>query len=347
MRLKSKILTPFKALPLRLWLPILLTLIVVTVLAALVYRSGETTSPAIVLLTPTATATPLAAAAAATPAVGTNDVPLSLAAPEAATPVPQAPTFHLSLAKDAARPLGSVEEARDEDILSYDGTTFAMVFDGSAAGLAASVDVDAFHFLDADTLLLSFDKPVSIGPLRVDDSDIVKFEATSLGLEKTAGTFSLFFDGSTVGLRTSGENVDAFALLPDGALLISTEGVVRVPGANRSLRVENEDILAFAPAEPDDYSSGLWSLYFDGSEAGIKGGSENVDGFAVGPKGELFLTTTGRFSVNSLAGGGEDIFIATSISLENSPAYSFSPTLFFEGSLHGLERNNIDALSIP
>ena len=168
-----------------------------------------------------------------------------------------------------------------------------------------------------------------------------------MGLDKTAGTFSLFFDGSTVGLRTSGENVDAFALLPDGSLLISTEGVVRVPGASRSLRVENEDILAFAPAEPGNYNKGLWSLYFDGSEAGIKGGSENVDGFAIGPKGELYLTTTGRFSINDLAGGGADIFIATPVLLENSPAYNFSPILFFEGSLHGLERNNIDALSIP
>jgi hypothetical protein len=279
--------------------------------------------------------------------VDTNGATLAPVKPEAEAPAPPPNTFHLSLAKNAAQTVGSIDGVRDEDILSYDGANFSMVFDGSAAGLAATVDIDAFHVVDADTILMSFDKPASIGPLNVDDTDIVKFEATSLGLDNTAGTFSLFFDGSRVGLKTRGENVDAFTLLPDGSLLISTEGVVKVSSASGNVRVENEDILAFAPAAPGDYSSGVWSVYFDGSKVGIRGGPENIDGLAIGPSGEIYLTTTSKFSVNGITGSGEDIFIHTPTAPETSIASNFSPTLFFEGRVHGLKRNDIDAISVP
>jgi hypothetical protein len=255
--------------------------------------------------------------------------------------------FYLSLAKDSAQTVGSVSEVRDEDILSYDGVNFALVFDGSAAGLPTNADIDALHFVEADTILMSFDKSVSIGQLRVDDSDIVKFEATSLGPDNTAGTFSLFFEGAAVGLRTNRANVDAFALLPDGTLLISTEARVKLPGVKGNVRAEAEDILAFVPAAPDDYSSGAWSLYFDGSNAAIRSGSENIDGLAIGTDGKMYLTTTGRFSAAGLAGSGEDIFIYPSTSLENHLAANFSTALFFDGSKHGLDRNDVDAISVP
>jgi hypothetical protein len=251
------------------------------------------------------------------------------------------------LAKDSTQTIGSVSEVHDDDILGFDGANFTLVFDGSAAGLPSNVDVDAFDFIDADTILLSFDKTVSIGSLKVDDSDIVKFEATSLGPNNTAGTFSLFFDGAKVGLRTNRANVDALTLLPDGRLLISTEGRVKVSGLNGNVRAEAEDILAFAPVAPGDYSQGDWSLYLDGSNVGIKSGSENIDGLAGGPDGEIYLTTTGKFSLNGITGSGEDILTYTSTWLENGPASNFSPTLFFDGRTHGLDRNDVDAISVP
>jgi hypothetical protein len=266
---------------------------------------------------------------------------------DAVTPALVSNAFYLSLAQNSAQTVGSVSEVRDEDILSFNGVNFELVFDGSAAGLAATVDIDAFDFVDADTILISFDKAVSTGPLKVDDSDIVKFEATSLGLNNTAGEFSLFLDGSAVGLTTSSENVDAFTLLPDGSLLVSTEGRVKVPDVQGNIRAGDEDILVFTPTTPGDYSSGAWSLYFDGSNVGIRSGSENIDGLAIGSDGEIYLTTTGRFSGDGIAGGGEDIFIYAPTSLDNSLASNFSPTLFFDGSLQGLNRNDVDAISVP
>jgi hypothetical protein len=343
MQLNTKKLPQFKTLPPRIQLLLLMTLIVIVVAILTYSLSGSASEDIVVVLTPT----PLAAAAAETPAQDTSNATLATVEPDIVAPALPPNAFYFSLAKDAAQTIGSVSEVRDEDILIYDGANFALVFDGSAAGLAANTDVDALDFVDADTILMSFDKAVSIGLLKVDNSDIVMFEATSLGLNNTAGTFSLFFDGATVGLKTNRANVDAFTLLPDGSLLISTEARVKVAGVNGDVRAEDEDILAFTPAAAGNYSSGDWSLYFDGSNVGIRSGSENIDGLAIGPSGEIYLTTTGKFSVNGIAGSGEDILTYTSTLLENSPVSNFSPTLFFDGRMHGLNRNDVDAISVP
>jgi hypothetical protein len=341
MRLNTKILTQFKTTTPLLRLSLLATL-TVAIVAMLVYVISRSASDDIVvMLTPT----PLAAAV--TPAEEASDAVLAAVTPESVAPALPTLVFYLSLAQNSAQTIGAAGEIYDEDILSYDGADFALVFDGSAVGLPANVDVDAFDFVDADAILISFDKPVSIGQLKVDDSDIVKFEATSLGPDNTAGTFSLFLDGAAVGLTTSSENVDALTLLPDGTLLVSTEGRAKVPGLNRNIRAEKEDILAFTPVRPGDYSSGAWSLYLDGANVGIRGSSENINGLAIGPSGEIYLTTTGKFSVNDLTGSGEDIFSYPFPALENNPTSNFSPTLFFDGNSHGLKRDDVDAISIP
>jgi hypothetical protein len=313
----------------------------------LVYDLWKLPSDGIVInLTPAPKliSTPQAVAVAATPVVAANDAALAHDLTESAL---SAAVLYLSLAKDSAQALGAVSEVYDEDILSFDGTDFTLIFDGSAAGLPANADVDAIHIVDADTLLMSFDKSVSIGSLKVDDSDIVKFEAISLGPDNTVGTFSLFFEGAAVGLRTNRANVDALTLLSDGTLLISTESRVKVAGSSRDIKAEAEDILAFTPAAPGDYSRGDWSLYFDGSNVGIRSGSEDIDGLAGGPEGEIYLTTSGKFSMKGLAGSGEDVFMYTPISSGNVMASNFSTTLFFDGREFGLARNDVDAISVP
>ena len=51
--------------------------------------------------------------------------------------------------------------------------------------------------------------------------DVLRFDATSLGAN-TAGMFSMYLDGSDVGLDASADSIDALGLLPDGRLSIST-----------------------------------------------------------------------------------------------------------------------------
>ncbi len=99
--------------------------------------------------------------------------------------------------------------------------------------------------------------------------DVVQFTAEQWG-ENTYGYFepALLLDGSTVGLTTSGEKIDALARWwPDGSLLISTTGGASVPATTGgALKGADEDLLEFHPA------SGKWSKDFDGS---------NVPGLAV------------------------------------------------------------------
>jgi len=135
----------------------------------------------------------------------------------------------------------------------------------------------------------------------VDDSDIIRFDASSLG-QTTAGTFLMYFDGSDVGLSSSGEDVDAFELLASGALLVSAQGSVSVPGASGA----DEDLLAFTPSSLGPTTSGTFALYFDGSDVGLTSSGENVDAAAVDAAGRIYLSTTGNFSVTGVSGPGHD-----------------------------------------
>jgi len=251
----------------------------------------------------------------------------------------------MSFTANGPYPVGAVNGVRDEDILSFDGSDFAMVFDGSDVGIGG-LDVDAFHFIDGDTLLLSFNNAATIGSLgTVDDSDIVRFDAVSLGTT-TAGTFSLFFDGSLAGLTTNGEDVDAIDLLPDGRLIVSTFNGVSVPGLGGTW--QDEDLLAFTPSSPGDYTSGTWSVYFDGSDVGLStSASEDVDGVEIAANGDIYLTTLGDFSVNGVDGADEDIFACQSPVTGVATVCSFSSVLFFDGSLFGLDANGVDAIAMP
>jgi hypothetical protein len=75
--------------------------------------------------------------------------------------------------------------------------------------------------------------------------------------------------------------------------------------------------------------------------------SEDVDGVAVDGAGQIHLSTTGSFSVSGVSGADEDVFVFTPTSLGATTAGTFSPTLFFDGSLHGLSGNDIYAIDLP
>jgi hypothetical protein len=147
----------------------------------------------------------------------------------------------------------------------------------------------------------------------------------------------MYFDGGNFGLDTSGEDVDAVEPLSDGRLLISTRDLVSVLGVTG----EDEDVLAFTP------SSGTWELYFDGTDVGLTTSGEDVDGVALTANGDIYLSATGLFSVTGVAGADEDVFVFTPTSLGATTSGTFSPTLFFDGSVLGLAGNDLSAIELP
>ncbi len=246
--------------------------------------------------------------------------------------------MYISLGSSAT--VGGLSVA-NEDILAFDGTRFSLYFDGSDVGLG-SFTIDAFAVISPTEILMSFTGSGTVGGVAMDDSDVVKFTATALG-ETTAGTFSMFFDGSDVGLTTSDEDVDAIELLPNGHLLVSTTGSASVPGASSA----DEDILEFTPTTLGTTTAGSWKLYLDGSDVGLTSSGEDVDGVAVDGAGRIHLSTTGSFSVSGVAGADEDVFVFIPSSLGATTTGSFASALFFDGSFSGLGSNDVFAIDLP
>ncbi len=245
-------------------------------------------------------------------------------------------------------PNGSDLAYADEDILSWNGSNYAMVFDGSAAGLPTKADVEAFDmdFVN-NRILMALGTPQRVpGVGRVTGADIVAYDLS-------LGTFSLVFDGSDVGLgdeaRPAREWLDALDVLPDGRILVSTRGRFSVPsGRNdgRSIRGPDKDLLAFTPTSLGADTSGAWRRYFDGSDVGLLAGNDlDVDAAAVAANGDVYLSTVGPFEVAGVVGQGEDVFACTPASLGSTTVCSFS--LFFDGSAHGLGPNAVDAIDLP
>jgi hypothetical protein len=241
--------------------------------------------------------------------------------------------------RDAAS-VGGIAAA-NEDILFFDGTTgFSLHFDGSDVGIA-NLRIDAFTRVDIDTLLLSFDADRSVpGIGTVDDSDIVRFDGT-LGAA-TSGTFSLYFDGSDVGLTATAHDLDAVELLTDGTILVSTAGAVTVPGVSAG---RDEDLLAFTPTSLGDVTAGSFSMYFDGSDVSL--GAEDVDAAAVDASGNIYLSVIDVFAVPGVSGDDEDVFVFDPTSTGGVTQGSYLPTLYFDGSAFGLAASDVFAIDLP
>jgi hypothetical protein len=229
----------------------------------------------------------------------------------------------------------------DEDVMRFDGASWSLFFDGSDVGVGG-LDLVGLDVVDANTMLVSFNGAVTLGGLSIAPHDIVQFNASSLG-SVTAGTFSLYFDGSDVGLSATSEKIDSVNLLADGRILISTTGNPSVPGVSGT----DEDLLAFAPTALGDATSGTWSLYFDGSDVGLADASaEDVDAVDVDPNGSIYLSTVGAYSVPGISGADEDVFVCSPGSVGSNTACNYSATPYFDGSVWGLASNGVDAFNI-
>jgi hypothetical protein len=106
------------------------------------------------------------------------------------------------------------------DVVRWNGSTYALVFDASAEGLPAGVNVDAV-IANGPDLLLSFDTTVALpGSLVAADEDLVRFDGT---------VFSMILDGSGKGLPASVDLVGA-DLDSAGSLLLSFDTTGEVGG---------------------------------------------------------------------------------------------------------------------
>src|SRR5690606_635655 len=118
------------------------------------------------------------------------------------------------------------------------------------------------------SLLIALGKPQTVPGVsgKVKPNDVLRFVPSSLGAT-TAGTWSMYLKGSTVGLTTTGAKIDAILYdhqcwNPDCArtLTISISGSGSVPAASGgALAVKDEDLIHYWWQD-----NGKWEMVLDG-----------------------------------------------------------------------------------
>ncbi|MCB0096448.1 MAG: hypothetical protein KDE46_12035, partial [Caldilineaceae bacterium] len=150
------------------------------------------------------------------------------------------------------------------------------------------------------------------------DEDIVAYDPNT-------DSWSLFFDGSDVEL--GGVDINAFVILSDGSLLLSTDNPVTISGIGT---VDDSDILHFMPTALGDNTAGSYELYFVGADVGLTTNGEDIVAIDFAPDGRLLISTLNSASVAGVTARDEDLlaFAPTALGVPTSGSWS----LYFDGS---------------
>jgi hypothetical protein len=109
--------------------------------------------------------------------------------------------------------------ATDEDLVSWNGASFALVFDGSAEGISDGLDLDAAHVVAGSVLALSFDAGGSVGGVVFDDDDVLQFDPSG-------PTWTLAYDASAQHAAMGPADVEAIALPEPARILQLASGLM-------------------------------------------------------------------------------------------------------------------------
>ena len=187
------------------------------------------------------------------------------------------------------------------DIARFDATSlgsttsgsFSMYFNGIDVGLDLSAEeIDAMDILPDGTVLISTRGSATVpGLTGMSDEDIMAFTPTMLG-DSTSGTWTLYFDGSDVGLGDlNDEDINAISVNSNGTIYISTFGNFDVAGISGS----DEDVFICFPSSLGTITACIFSttIYFDGSSWGVDVEDiHGIDLISTGPVPTLTPTQT-------------------------------------------------------
>jgi hypothetical protein len=124
----------------------------------------------------------------------------------------------LILSFDTTVDLGGGLIVADEDLVDWNGSSFGLVFDGSAVGIDSSLDVDAAQNLGGGKFYLSFDTTGEIADLVFDDEDVLYFDGSA---------WSLAFDADAANASWAAADLNAVMVPEPGRLgLLGTGGML-------------------------------------------------------------------------------------------------------------------------
>lgn len=178
--------------------------------------------------------------------------------------------------------------------------------------------------------------------LSFSDADILQLQVDGAG----GYTYRMYFDGSDVGLGAAGEDIDAFALLPNGGIVISTVGNFSISQPGETIVGDGADLLFFYPDSLGATTAGSWFFYFDGSDVGLNAGPGNIDAVAQLNDGRILISTSGNLTVDGIAVSDADLLAFHPVYLGSVTSGSWEH--YFDGSDVGLSGSSedIDALYV-
>ena len=122
-----------------------------------------------------------------------------------------------------------------------------------------------------------------------DDSDILLWNGTA---------YSRLVDATTIGIP-SNANVDGFDRVDDTHFYLSFSGDTTITGLGS---VQDEDIVF--------YNAGAWSIYFDGTAAGLTAANQDIDAFNI-VGSTIYFSTSGNTNPPGVTGTADDADIYT------------------------------------
>jgi len=161
------------------------------------------------------------------------------------------------------------------DILKWDGSAWSVWFDGASAGMLATADIIAFDGdYDSDgSAWITIRQAVKL-------PGVGKMEPTQIAYTNGATTWTLFFDGGDVGLKSTGERINGLEVLPGSVspigsgcqyyLLISTIAGGGVPIGGTNVNFTGEDVLGFCMTQSGTDTAGTWHIRFEGQSEGLQ-----------------------------------------------------------------------------
>ena len=155
--------------------------------------------------------------------------------------------------------------------------TFAWYFDGSDVDLTRNgEDLDTLSFATDGRNVFSTTGNFSVSGISGNDEDLIAFTPTALGAT-TSGSWTLFFDGSDVGLNDlSSEDIKGAWIDPlNGHIYLTVVGAFSVTGVTG----DGSDIFVCVPTSLGANTACTFSMYWDGSANGF--GGELLDGFSI------------------------------------------------------------------
>jgi hypothetical protein len=152
--------------------------------------------------------------------------------------------------------------ATPDDVVRWNGFDYALEFDGLAHGVPDGANLDAVARLPSGELLLSFDVGVTLGGVRADDEDLLRFDGAS---------FTLYFDGSAQGVDAD-LDLDGAAYAGEGRIGVSFDGA----GSLGGVTFQDEDVITLLPG-----GGGPVQLFFDASAAHTGWADADLDAVAI------------------------------------------------------------------